>query len=603
MTNTLTRRRARWSNARLLWSFVRPYRGRLLLSLLLGLGVTAASLATPMVTKWVLDSVGTPASIAGPVIVLLALLVVSAGLGVVQWALLGALAENVVLDARRSLVSRFFRSVLSDLHTRPTGELVTRVTSDTVLLREAASSSLVNLVNGTVSLVGTIVLMAVLDVPLLLSTLVAVLLVGALTGSLMPRIARAQREAQESVGQLGGLLEGGVGAMRTVKSSGAEEREISRIMGHADDSARHSVRAVRTEALAWSVAGSGMQLAVIAILGIGAWRVSTGGLEVSTMMAFLLYGFGIVEPITELTEDVTRMQAGIAAAERLRQAEEIRTENVTVGAPVPPGADGEQVITLEDVAFSYPGASVPALRGLTAAIPRRGHIAIIGPSGAGKSTIMSLLLRFVSPDRGTITMNGASYESLAIGSVRQRIAYVEQEAPLLPGTVRDNVAYRHQDLTDDEIWAALGAVHLDETVRRLPAGLDEPVSATTLSGGQRQRIALARVIAAQPDVLLLDEATAQLDGITEAAVHEVISRIAQQGAVVTIAHRLSTVVDADTILLLDEGTLRAAGTHAELLAQDEMYRELITALKIAAPSETEPADTSRSLPECHAPTP
>jgi len=589
MTNTPTPRRARWSNARLLWSFVRPYRGRLLLSLFLGLGVTAASLATPMVTKWVLDSIQAPASIAGPVIVLLTLLMVSAGLGVVQWVLLGALAENVVLDARRSLVSRFFRSVLGDLHTWSKGELVTRVTSDTVLLREAASSSLVNLVNGTVSLVGTIVLMAVLDVPLLMSTLAAILLVGVLTGSLMPRIARAQREAQESVGQLGGILEGGVGAMRTVKSSGAEEREIARIMGHADDSARHSIRAVRTEAIAWSVASSGMQLAVIAILGLGAWRVSTGDLEVSTMIAFLLYAFGLVEPITELTGDLTRMQAGVAAAERLQQAEKIRTEEVTVGAPVPPGVDGAPVITLEDVTFTYPGAAEPALRGLTAAIPRRGHIAIIGPSGAGKTTIMSLLLRFVSPDRGTITMNGALYDSLSIGAVRQRIAYVEQESPLLPGTVRDNVAYRHPDVTDEDVWAALTAVHLDETVRRLPAGLDEPVSGTNLSGGERQRIALARVVVIQPDVLLLDEATAQLDGLTEAAVHEIISDIAEQGAVVTIAHRLSTVIDADTILLLDEGALRAAGTHTELLAQDEMYRELITALKIAAPAEPETA--------------
>ncbi|WP_326722506.1 ABC transporter ATP-binding protein/permease [Streptomyces sp. NBC_00243] len=589
MTSAPAERYARWSNARLLWSFVRPYRGRLLLSLLLGLGVTAASLATPMVTKWVLDSIEAPASIVGPVIVLLALLVVSAGLGVVQWVLLGALAENVVLDARRSLVSRFFRSVLGDLHTRPKGELVTRVTSDTVLLREAASSSLVNLVNGTVSLVGTIVLMAVLDVPLLISTLLAIVLVGVLAASLMPRIARAQREAQESVGQLGGLLEGGVGAMRTVKSSGAEEREISRIMDHADDSARHSIRAVRTEAIAWSVAGSGMQLSVIAILALGAWRVSTGGLEVSTMIAFLLYAFGVVEPITELTEDLTRMQAGVAAAERLRQAEEIRTEDVTAGAPVPPGVDGEQLITFNDVSFTYPGAAKPALRGLTVSIPRRGHIAIVGPSGAGKTTVMSLLLRFVSPDHGTITMNGAPYESLAIGSVRQRIAYVEQEAPLLPGTVRDNVAYRHQGLTDDEIWAALTAVHLDETVRRLPAGLDEPVTGTSLSGGQRQRIALARVIVTPPDLLLLDEATAQLDGLTEAAVHEVISRIAQQGTVVTIAHRLSTVTDADTILLLDAGTLRAAGTHTDLLAHDDLYRKLTTTLKITTPTKPEPA--------------
>ncbi|MGO1241524.1 MAG: ABC transporter transmembrane domain-containing protein, partial [Cellulosimicrobium funkei] len=228
-----------------LWQFVRPHRRTLLLGLVLGLGTTAATLATPMVTKWVLDTLGTGESLTPAVLTLVGLLVVGLVLGLWQWVLLGTLAERVVLDARSSMVRRFFRARIGALTGRPTGELVTRVTSDTVLLREAASSSLVNLVNLAVSLVGTVVLMGVLDLVLLGTTLGAIVAIGVLVGALMPRIAKAQEKAQESLGSLGGTLEGGLRAIRTIKASRAEGRQIDRVLDDAQDSARHSVRAVR----------------------------------------------------------------------------------------------------------------------------------------------------------------------------------------------------------------------------------------------------------------------------------------------------------------------------------------------------------------------
>ncbi|MFF2556507.1 ABC transporter ATP-binding protein [Nocardia sp. NPDC058058] len=568
----------------LLWSFVRPHRGRLLLALCLGFGYTAAALATPLATKWILDSVGADSSLLQPISLLLGLLVIGAGFGLAEWILLGRIAEHIVLDARASLVRRFFRGVLPDLQFRPPGELVTRVTSDTLLLREAASSSLIYLINGAISLVGTLILMAVLDVPLLLCTLVAVLVIAVLAGWLMPAIAVAQRQAQESVGRLGGVLEGGLRAVRTVKSSGSEERESRRVIAHAEDSAGHAVRAVRIEAIAWTVAGSGIQLAIIVILAYGAWRVHAGAIPVSTLVAFLLYAFGLVEPVSEMTRQLAQLQSGVAAAARLREAETIRTEDVSAGHTAATGSFGTNVLTFEDVSVTYSGADRAAVAGLTAVVPRRGHTAIVGPSGAGKTTLFSLMLRFHEPDSGRITLDGKDYSDLRIDSVRSRIGYVEQETPLLTGTIRENVLYRHPDATDTEAWAALYAVGLAETVRRLPGGLDEPVAQTSLSGGQRQRIALARAIVRRPEILLLDEATAQLDGRTEAAVQQVIRDIARDSAVVTIAHRLSTVIDADTIWLLEDGALRAAGTHRELYAGDELYRELVAALRISAPT-------------------
>lgn len=571
----------RWENIRLLLHYVRPHKAVVTIGVLLGLGTTATALATPLATKWVLDTVGTDASLTGPVVLLLVLLVIGSIAGMVQWILLGRLAEHIVLDARIGLVARFVRGVVGDVQRRSPGEMVTRVTSDTVLLREAASSSIVQLINGMVSLVGTIVLMAVLDLPLLLSTLVAIVVIAVLMAVLMPKIGEAQRNAQESVGELGTVLEGSLRALRTVKASRAEDRQIGRVTERAEDSARHSIRAVWVTAVAWTISGGGIQLAIIAILGIGAWRVNEGGLAVSTLVAFLLYAFNIIDPITTLTQTFTQLQSGVAAAARIRETEDISVEDVVSGRALSEVGTDPHVLELRGVTLHYPGADRSAVQGLDMLVPRLGHTAIVGPSGAGKTSTFSMLLRFVAPQEGMILLDGVPFQELSIDTVRSRIGYVEQETPLISGTVRDNLTFRHPDATDVEVWAALEAVRLADTVRHLPDGLDSPVSDTTLSGGERQRVALARAVVRDPEVLLLDEATAQLDGLTEAAIQEVIHRVSRTGAVVTIAHRLSTVIDADQILLMEAGHVRARGTHAQLLATDELYRELVAALRIS----------------------
>ena len=578
----------RASRMRILWSFARPHLGTLGLGLGLALVGSAASLATPMVTKWVLDSLGAAESLAGPIVALLVLLVVGASIWIWQWILLGTLGERVVLDARESMVRRFFRATVPAITRRPTGELVTRVTSDTVLLREAASSSVVGLVNGAVMLVGTLVLMAVLDLVLLATTVASVVVVGVLFAALMPRIARAQERAQEHVGRLGGALESALRAVRTVKASRAEGRQTERIVEEARACAGHSVRAVRAEAVAWTIAWAGIQLAIILILGIGAWRVGAGLLEVSSLIAFLLYAFGLMEPIMELSQNLTALQAGVAAAGRIREIEALDVEEAHP-APAMPAvqgtagpAPGVPVLELRGVSAAYGPGVGPAVRDIDLVIPRRGHTAIVGPSGAGKTTLLSLVLRFLEPREGEVLLDGRPYRDLGHHEVRARLAYVEQETPVVAGTIGDNVRFSHPDATGEEVRAALDAVRLTDKIDSLADGLDTPLSSSSVSGGQRQRIALARALLRTPDVLLLDEATAQIDGLTEAAIHDCIRERARDGAVVTVAHRLSTVIDADTIVVMDGGVIRATGTHEELLAADGLYRELVEALRIAA---------------------
>ncbi|MFI8523952.1 ABC transporter ATP-binding protein [Promicromonospora sukumoe] len=590
---------------RALWAYARPHKAVLVVALVLGAIGTATELATPLVTKAVLDGLEASASLATPITILAVLLVAGTVVGLVQGIMLGTLAERIILAARTGLVRHLLHARVPEVTARQPGELVTRVTSDTLLIREATTSSVVNFVNGIIGLVGAIVLMAYLDVVLLGVTVAVLIVAGISVVALMPRLSRAQQEAQEHVGALGGRLEGVIRALRTVKSARAESRETGRVSAHAEASARSGIRAVKLENISWTITGVAVNLAVMLLLGVGAWRVSTDAITVSTLVAFLLYVFQLMMPVMLLTMSLTSLQSGLAAAARISEVEEMRLE-ADDDAAAAAGASGagsggggeSSLVRLHEVTYRYPGEGgvddgrPPALDGVSIDVPRRGHTAIVGPSGAGKTTIMSLLLRFLSPETGRVELDGRPYADWTTDQIRSRIAYVEQDTPIVPGTLRENLAYAAPGATDAQIRAAVDALRLTDRVAVLPDGLDTEVSASQLSGGERQRVAVARALVARPEILLLDEATAQLDGLTEAALAEAIRDVASTGAVVTIAHRISTVMDADQIVLLERGRVRAVGRHHELLETDELYRELVAALRLDASvtaGEEEPA--------------
>ncbi|WP_435084180.1 ABC transporter ATP-binding protein [Gordonia hongkongensis] len=567
----------------ILWDYIRPYRGVLVVGVVLGLLGTAAELATPLVTKWVLDGLAVSESLAAPITVLAVLLVAGSVIGLIQTIMLGTLAERIILATRTGLIGHLLRVEVPELARRSSGEMVARVTSDTLLIREATTSSIVNGVNGFVGMVGALVLMAFLDLPLFATTMVVVVMVGIAAAVLMPGLAKAQQDAQAEIGFLGGRLEGILRSIRTVKASRAEARESDRIGEFAHRSARKGIRAVRIEAWAWTITGSGINLAVMVVLAFGAWRVADGSMAVSTLIAFLLYGFQLMMPVSLLTQSVAALQSGLAAAARIAEISGLRTESddeVVANRTSARVDRTASALELRDVVYRYAPDSPAALNGIDLTIPRRGHTAIVGPSGAGKTTIFSLFLKFLRPDRGEIVLDGRPLDQWTLHDLRARIAYVEQDTPLVPGTVRDNLVYAAPEATDDEVWRALAAVRMDERVRSMPDGLLTDVTTSTLSGGERQRIALARALVVDPELLLLDEVTAQLDGLTEAAVAEGIRRQATRGAVVTIAHRLSTIMDADQIVVLEAGRVRAVGNHRSLLATDELYRELVAAMRI-----------------------
>ncbi|MEN3535203.1 ABC transporter ATP-binding protein [Microbispora sp. ZYX-F-249] len=572
--------RMRGEVRRLLLEHVRPHRRALAVGGVLGFAGTATGLAQPLAAKWVMDSVGARGPVWGPVVVLAGLVVLGAVAAGAGTYLLERTAAGVVRAARGQLVTRIVRLRVDALD-RP-GDLISRVTSDTTLLSSAATQAVVNSANALVMLIGGIVMMAVLD-PILLGISGAVLVLALGAASLvMTRISRAQEGVQRAVGDIGAALERVLGAFRTVKASVAEDRETSKLRAAVDEAWRFETSTAKWNSVARGSAGIAVQLAFLVVLGTGGARVAAGDLGVSSLVAFLLYLFNLSQPISTLVQSATEFQSGVAAVRRMREVQQMPAEAVAAAAStVEPASRPPAGASFRNVSFGY--RADPVIHDVSFEIPPGGVTAFVGESGAGKTTLFSLLERFYEPTSGTISIDGRDVADWPLTELRGQIGYVEQDAPVLAGSLRDNICYSAPGATEEELWQALAKTRLTDFVTGLPAGLDTEVGhrGTTLSGGQRQRIAIARALLRRPRILLMDEATSQLDAANELALRETVTEVARTATVIMIAHRLSTVMDADRIIVLERGRVRAQGRHAQLLRGDSLYRELAGAQLLA----------------------
>lgn len=559
---------------RALYRHFRPHRWTVALGGLLALVGAATGIAQPLAAKALVERLGQQEPITAVLLALTALVVLGTAIEAVGAYVLERTAESVVLAARRTLIGRLLRLRLPEVERTRPGDLMSRITSDTTLLRAVTTDSIVSAAVGGLGFLATIVMMAVMDLVLLGVTLGVIVVIGSSFALVMPKISQATKRSQEAVAEISVRLERVFGAFRTVKASGAEEREAAVVDEAATDAWRHGLTSAKWQSVAWSSVGLAVQVSFLAVLGVGGARVASGEISVATLVAFLLYLFYLIDPVTKLVEAATQYQVGAAAIARIEEAERLETEPVS--AAPSPAAAGPASVVFEDVAFRYREGLPYVHHGVSFEVPGAGMTAFVGPSGAGKTTVFGLIERFYEATGGRILVDGRDVRDWPLAELRAAIGYVEQDAPVLAGTLRENLVFAAPDATEEQIREVLVRARLDGLVERLPDGLDTVVGhrGSALSGGERQRVAIARALLRGPRLLLLDEATSQLDAVNELALRDVVAEVAREVTVLVVAHRLSTVTLADRIVVMEAGRVRAVGTHAELVAADPLYGEL-----------------------------
>lgn len=598
------------ASLRQLLPFLLEHKGVLVAVTVLSILGALATLGQPLVVGQLIERVQAQTPLGWLVWALIALVILSSIISAYQHYLLQRTGTAIVFSSRRRLIGRLLHLPVQEYDARRTGDLVSRVGTDTTLLYAVLTQGLADSVGNALLFVGAIIAMLFIDPLLLLMITVVIGLSVAVVGSLSGRIRSATEVQQEQVGHLASGVERAIGSIRTIRAAGAAERERTSIESTASAAYDAGVKVAKASALVVPVAGIAMQLSLLVVLGVGGFRVASGAITIAQLVTFVMFLFFLIAPLGSFFGAITSVNQALGALGRIQEvldlpAETARDAEIAASAPVVDVSDPAPAIEFRDVHFSYPDAVVAArrtaetealktltevhadaievpaaegevLRGVSFRVPRGARVALVGPSGAGKSTTLALIERFYDPSAGAVLLGGADVRTLDRLALRAQLGYVEQDAPTLAGTIADNLRLASPDASDEDCVRVLEAVNLGEVLQRNPLGLQAPVgeAGVMLSGGERQRLAIARALLAAPPILLLDESTSSLDGLNEQRMREAIDAVSTGRTLIVIAHRLSTVVDSDLIVVLDHGRVVGHGTHAELVESVPLYRDL-----------------------------
>lgn len=490
----------------------------------------------------------------------------------VQGLLSARMSQSIVRRMRQELFDKLVDLPLSYLDAHANGDLMSRMTNDIENISTTVSQSLPSLCSGVLTVLGTAAVMVWYCWQLALLSLVTIVLTVFVTRFLSQKVRRSSRRRQELLGRLNGQVEEMIAGYRTVAAYNRQERAVKDFAEVSDSMTRAGIRTDAISGIMGPLSNCIGNIGFVIIAAVGGWFSLHGMISVGVISAFIVYAKQFSRPINELAQIYGQLQTAIAGAERVFYVLDERSEDASGAALEESGA---AEVSFRHVNFSYePGR--PVLRDFSLEIPSGKKVALVGATGSGKTTVVNLLTRFYRPDSGEIFINGQNIWDVSLDSLRRSIAIVLQDTVLFSGTVRRNLTYGSEHATEEQLRSVLDMSRCREFVQRLPQGLDTVLTGAggNLSQGQRQLLAIARAFAADPRILILDEATSNVDTQTERAIQDAMQRIMEHRTSIIIAHRLSTIRDADVIVVMDHGRIAEMGSHTELLAARGKYYEL-----------------------------
>ena len=573
--------KAALSNLLIFRPFVRPYLKLIMAAIAAILLVSAALLSMGRGLAYLVDTgLGgdDPALLNHAVLVTLGIALILAFGSYMRTSLINQVGERVMADLRRAVFQHLMQLSTSWFETARTGDILSRLTADTAVVQAVLTSTLSMAARNVILLVGGLILVVMTSPKMSLVVAIVVPVVVLPLIFMGRRLRTASRIAQDRLAEVSVHAEESLTAIRTVHAFAQEAAAETRFNSAVDGALEAALSRVRLRGLLSGIVIFSVISGIAAILWIGGQDLLAGRISAGDLSAFVFYAFLVASATGALSELSGDLQRAAGAADRI--AALLRADQHLAITDTPktlPKTDALSV-SFEAVDFAYESRpDVPAIRDVSFTITAGQRVALVGPSGAGKSTLFHLLLRLYDPDAGKIRLNGISIHELALSDLRGQIGLVPQEPALFSASIYDNLVFGRPEASLDEVIDASKRAAAHDFITELPHGYDALVGekGVRLSGGQKQRLAIARALLRDPALLLLDEATSALDSVSEAAVQASLRRLMQGRTSLVIAHRLSTVIDADTILLMEHGQVVDSGDHETLLARSALYQELV----------------------------